>query len=57
MDLQTEKYNTILLTYSDCVTILTGVLCILTECVDVVDDRDCFYDVTVPISMYDRWDE
>jgi hypothetical protein len=31
MDLQTEKYNIILLTHSDCVTILTGVLCILTE--------------------------
>jgi hypothetical protein len=27
-DLQTGKYNIILLTHSDCVTILTGVLCV-----------------------------
>jgi hypothetical protein len=44
MDLQTEKYIKILLTDSDCV--------IDWRCVDVVDDIDCFYDVTVPISMY-----
>jgi hypothetical protein len=31
MDLQTGEYNIILLTHSDCVTILTGVLCILTK--------------------------